>query len=600
MGLLQLAFLTILISTFSVFAQISDTLPKTDTLGEFDPDVSAYDSVDITSEGIILDLAEEDMDTSEPDDSLAYLTKRAEFSAQHGEDEIAKIYLEGAEALAKQGFFTDALEFLIESSQDGFSKETPIEIDFDILDSLDVGDREVDSAALSKEKKNYCWVIYAAGSYYNNLFYFKQDTATDTSEFIQTSDDLIDLRVSYEWEPRLQWIRKFVPNIYFSNNKGKIGSEIDLTFLKNRLNFNGFIEGEYNFNEDYDDSSNVLRGELEGMALSGASDSRLNVSIRGVADVERFLYNRLYYTSNIKGYLEPMVTLKSKKANKKLSVGWMFGYDDYEGLDNIEDDRLRHGPQLKAGIWSDIGTLDIDGSFELEFYPVYYKKPSPYKPVNRDLGRAMLWSDVKPVHWFKMGLNGNYQYEREFYSNYEINLDSTVSDTINDTTVITLQIPWFDSIASTFYINYLELKPEFTFKGYSGVGAGISFLFEMQSLDVKADKHLDSIMTIHPYKVYKAFVPGVVFLFDTKKVFGEVGCDLRMEIVEINDNDSWEIRPYTFINYIPFSWLTIDVNMDYQYRKYVRLDTDKSNTNLDYQDTEDTGFSVSVSVGARF
>ncbi len=541
-----------------------------------------------------------EIDTEMQSDSVAYSKFKLEFLAHQGNSEMVKLFIEAADGLAQEGLFSEALSLLKETVPTDLSEELSIDEDYDSLD-FDELDKLLDTLTLPEmNNKQYTWLLNANGSYYNNLFYFKQDTATDTSSVIETKDDLFDIHAAFEWRPDSSLFEKIEPYLYISNNRGKVGSDVDLSFFKDHLNLDCTFEGEMSINEEYKDSSNGIRGEMEGVTHFPMAKKYLSLSTRGLISIERYLHNRLYYTSNIKGWIEPTLVFETYGMLKQLSFGWLYGLDDYQRVDNVEDDRSRHGPQCNISLWTESITFDFDASYEFERYPVYEKEKNAYKPDKRNIARANIWSFAKLKEWLKIDLNGNYQYEQERFGLYEISLDSIVSDTINDTLIITFQLPYSDSVATMFTLNYLEIKPEITFKNTNWFGFSLGCQFEMQTLAIKAKKYLDSIKTVHPYKVYTAFVPGMEFLFETDKLFGEVGCELRLEQVTTNDNDSWELRPYAYVNYQAFSWLTIDGSMDYQFRKYAQTSSNNPTSDLSFQDTEDRGFSVTLSLGARF
>lgn len=452
------------------------------------------------------------------------------------------------------------------------------------------------------DKKVISWRLATSVSYnrYDEVFFIEDSLNPENNikEHIKDKSITGDMLIASELKPSVLFVKELSPYLYFSNNRGKFGTDASLQFCKQRLKVNGSFEAQMRMHEHYNDSSNAVRVKINNTFTTELS--HLELILKNRICGEQYKHNRPNYVSNREFVNGVSVGAKSTDFSKSIHAGIEYGFGDYDTMistfgtntiaDTILDDRHQIASFTAMSIWLEYINLTLDGSGKWELYPFRKTRSSIFPEIKKSATCEMDFS----CHYFtrfETGGRGAYSYEREYFGKYPAFIAMNVDSLI------------YDTLKAHYDIHSFIIEPRCTFMGMNGWETGMSFSIEKQDFNaVAAGKTVNEADTEHvqhwleaqsSWIAYAEYALKGTLLYHNETV--ETNVDLvlrRRRIFKENSffgtGDFWAFEPLIFVTWYPWSWLSCQGDCFFEYRRYIG------------KDDPSTAVSASLTVGVVF
>ncbi|MBD3345393.1 MAG: hypothetical protein GF401_10060 [Chitinivibrionales bacterium] len=305
---------------------------------------------------------------AQPADSLNYYHTRNKMMQSQDEDILKAV--KAADALAGQGFYTEALDLLNEIAP---VIQTPV---------------PPGSAPKHRppEMKN-TWRIMSGMDYYYLKDIGKADTsdqeARDSIQQLKEEPFAVFAKASLEYTPSSAFIRSLTPSVYIGNNRTSIDLESRFHFFKKWLNTDIYAKAEKQlmrsdeFRGDTPDTSDLLEGEIRLELQSFHLDNPAGFSLPLAVTNRTYRYNRSGRSSYLEYSTTPLGEFTTRDFKKTYTAGFLVQYKDYydrnagigdsSGIDSL--DIYRFGPTLTADLLLNRITCNFMAGYLFEHYP---------------------------------------------------------------------------------------------------------------------------------------------------------------------------------------------------------------------------------------
>jgi hypothetical protein len=521
-------------------------------------------------------------------DSLAYSILCEKLSADSTLPEHFPAYRLAADELAREGLFAEAFELLAELADtadeygsgpvtftESHVSETPLPSTSPPPDQITAPPRkEVQwrlSTGVQYDRFDDDYFNSSLGESVDDIGF----STVDSLEYATDQEPLGgNLRLSCQWRPDSLFINEFEPFIYLSEDRGRLGFEADGAFLRNLITLDLSFEGEKRWRQAFNDSSDALRGGGT-IALTTAPSGRMfSFELPLSAEGEKFRKERSGYYSNVEISVNPALSFHSRDFSVNSALCWETEYERYLSI-NQEDNNIRSGPRLSVDLFHDRINTVLETSF---FREHFFHATSPKKHNVLSVDGQFRFA---PALWFEWIIDAAYVKEREYFTDQEEMVQSTVTDSIFDTTLTYSNHSWGIQIEPELRFNLPGSVTLFTRIGYERTAyPGVTATGEFRLIY--------PVTTFEPSQIMQ---PQLGIELNRKSFRMRLSISYRYEDVlrasYSADND--EIRPQMEWEWTILPWVILSAEGDYQYRWYRTGTVDDEST-----------ISASITTNVRF